>query len=325
MGNTQYHIQLKGYVGGLDFDRKTVDNVLAANDKTEVNVLIDSLGGSLATGLSISAAFKNHGKVNVHFVGLNASAATIASLGAARITMDAGAMYLVHKCSMDFFEWGSLNSDQFATLIADCEKIKADLDKLDINCAQLYARRCKRKAEDLLALMKVGGWITAKEALAWGFVDEITDLDDEPAPRMTDALASAMANARMPIPNIPLAESDSNSVFARLLTALSSFFKSKSDILMDTPTQVKTYSEEEYNALNTSLAEANSRVEQLNKTVADNEARIAELEARLASEPADSSKRVVENSKPTAQESGKSEVEAYVDAFNRAKKLFDEV
>ena len=34
-------------------------------------------------------------------------------------------MYLVHKCSMAFFEWGSLNSDQFATLIADCEKIKA--------------------------------------------------------------------------------------------------------------------------------------------------------------------------------------------------------
>ena len=179
MSKTAYNISLKGYVGGYDFDRSTVDRELAKNDGKQVNVLIDSLGGSLATGLSISAAFKNHGQVNVHFVGLNASAATIASLGAAHISIDAGAMYLVHQCSMAFFEWGSLNSAQFTSLIADCEKIKADLDKLDLNCTRLYAARCKRKPEDLLALMKVGGWLTAKEALDWGFAEEITlDLSD---------------------------------------------------------------------------------------------------------------------------------------------------
>ena len=154
MAKTAYHISLKGYVGGLDFDRSTVDSTLAKNEGKEVNVLIDSLGGSLATGLSISAAFKNHGKVNVHFVGLNASAATIASLGAAHISIDAGAMYLVHKCSMAFFEWGSLNSDQFATLIAYCEKIKADLDKLDVNIASMYAGKCKKKTQCLLNYCK---------------------------------------------------------------------------------------------------------------------------------------------------------------------------
>lgn len=74
MSKTAYNISLKGYVGGYDFDRSTVDRELAKNDGKQVNVLIDSLGGSLATGLSISAAFKNHGQVNVHFVGLNASA-----------------------------------------------------------------------------------------------------------------------------------------------------------------------------------------------------------------------------------------------------------
>ena len=239
MSKTAYNITLKGYVGGYDFDRSTVDKELAKNEGKQVNVLIDSLGGSLATGLSISAAFRNHGNVNVHFVGLNASAATIASLGAAHISIDAGAMYLVHKCSMAFFEWGSLNSDQFATLIADCEKIKADLDKLDLNCAQLYASRCKRKTEDLLALMKVGGWLTAKEALDWGFVDEITDLADEPAPKLTDALASAMASEGMPIPNIPVAEVDKDSAFSRFLAALTSFFKPSTNPI--TTAMIKTY------------------------------------------------------------------------------------
>ena len=65
MSKTAYHISLKGYVGGYDFDRSTVDRELAKNEGKQVNVLIDSLGGSLATGLSISAAFKNHGEIFV--------------------------------------------------------------------------------------------------------------------------------------------------------------------------------------------------------------------------------------------------------------------
>lgn len=321
MSKTAYHISLKGYVGGSDFDRKTVDSTLAANEGKSVNVLIDSLGGSLATGLSISAAFKNHGNVNVHFVGLNASAATIASLGAAHISIDAGAMYLVHQCSMAFFEWGSLNSDQFATLIADCEKIKADLDKLDLNCAQLYANRCKRKPEDLLSLMKVGGWLSAKEALDWGFVDEITDLEDEPAPRLTDALASAMASEGMPIPNIPLAEQDKESAFGKFLTAIASIFNSKTHTQMPEP---KTYSEDEYNALNQRLNDANAIADSQKATIEERDKRISELEAKLAKTPAEPSKQVVEDSKPS-DNTPKNEVEAFVDTYNSARKLFNEV
>lgn len=337
MSKTAYNISLKGYVGGSDFDRKTVDSTLAANEGKQVNVLIDSLGGSLATGLSISAAFKNHGNVNVHFVGLNASAATIASLGAAHISIDAGAMYLVHQCSMAFFEWGSLNSAQFATLIADCEKIKADLDKLDLNCAQLYAARCKRKPEDLLALMKAGGWLTAKEALDWGFVDEITDLADEPAPKLTDALASAMASEGMPIPNIPLSESDKESAFAKFISALTSFFKPSTNpistamiktytflsaILADKPLTVKdgaaTVTAAQLDAIEDALAEKDRICNEQKKTIAD-------LQAKLAAKPAEASSQVVEDNKPSGTAGPKNDVEQFVETYNSAKKLFDEV
>ena len=324
MAKTAYHISLKGYVGGYDFDRSTVDATLAKNEGKEVNVLIDSLGGSLATGLSISAAFRNHGKVNVHFVGLNASAATIASLGAAHISIDAGAMYLVHQCSMAFFEWGCLNSAQFDTLIADCEKIKADLDKLDLNCAQLYARKCRKPTADLLALMKVGGWLTAKEALDWGFVDEITDLADEPAPKLTDSLASAMANAGMPIPNIPLAEQDRESAFGKFLSAITSIFKSQTPNAMPSDTTTKTYSEEEYNALNQKLTDANALTESQKKTIEDRDKTIADLQAKLAAKPAVESKQVVEDSKPGEQQP-KNNVEQFVDTYNSARALFNEV
>ena len=344
MPKTTYQISLKGYVGGYDFDRATVDKELAKNDGKQVNVLIDSLGGSLATGLSISAAFKNHGNVNVHFVGLNASAATIASLGAAHISIDAGAMYLVHKCSMSFFEWGSLNSDQFATLIADCEKIKADLDKLDLNVAQLYAARCKRKTEDLLTLMKVGGWLTSKEALDWGFVDEITDLADEPAPRLTDALASTMASEGMPIPNIPVADTDRDGRFGKFLTAIASLFRPSTNpistamnktytflsaILADKPLTVSdgtaSVTVAQLDAIEDALADKNRLCDEQKKTIEERDATIADLKAKLDKKPAEPSKQVVEDSKPGGDTTPKNDVELFVDTYNSARALFDEV
>ena len=226
MPSTQYQLHLKGFVGGYDFDRNYVDYVLARYEDKPVNVLIDSLGGSLATALSIASAFKRHGNVSVHFVGMNASAATVASLGAKHISIDSSAMYLVHKCSAEFFEWGSLNADQLAAVRDNCDAAIRDLNKLDNNVASMYAAKCSKPQAELLDLMKEGGWLNAKEAREWGFVDEITDLG-ETKPVLTDAVASAMAAAGIPIPNVPAA--DKETAFARFLAAISSLFKIRTE------------------------------------------------------------------------------------------------
>lgn len=223
---TNYQLHLRGFVGGEDFNTRYVDFILSENEGKEVHVLIDSLGGRSDTALSIFSAFKRHGNVNVHFVGMNASAATIASLGAKHITMDASAMYLVHKCSVGFFEWGQLNSDGLQALIDNIEHQKADLDKLDANIAQMYATRCKKEPAELLELMKAGGWLTAHEALSWGFVDELTDYEGEDAPVLTDTMANAMSAAGIPIPNMPTMKmtQQEQSAFAKFLSSLTQFF-----------------------------------------------------------------------------------------------------
>ena len=190
MAKKTYHLHLKGTVGYWNFDADYVDYVLNKHKDEQVNVLIDSLGGSVATALSISAAFKRHG--NVH------------SLGAARITIDTNAMYLVHKCSQMVFKWDLLNADQLQQLIEECEQAKRDLDKIDLNIAEGYAKRCKKEKEDLLALMKVGGWLNAKEALAWGFVDEITDNPEDEEPKVTEEVVDFMAAHGIPMPDLPV-------------------------------------------------------------------------------------------------------------------------
>ncbi len=94
------------------------------SESKEVNVLIDSLGGSVASAFSICEAFRRHGNVKVHYVGMNASAATIASLGAKHISIATSGMYLVHKCSTVITKWASLNADQLRQLIEEYDKQK---------------------------------------------------------------------------------------------------------------------------------------------------------------------------------------------------------
>ena len=345
-----YHLHLKGFVGGYDFDKNYVDYVLSKNAGKPVFVLIDSLGGSLATALSIASSFRNHGDVTVHFVGMNASAATIASLGAKHITMDASAMYLAHKCSTEFFQWAQLNADQLADQIASLEQLKTDLEKMDANVAGMYSRKCKKDADALLALMKVGGWLSAKEALDWGFVDEITNADEDKAPVLTDAVASAMASVGMPIPNLPV---ENNSQFSKFLNAIANLFRSQDkqpqnisepmnklfpllaaalaiDALQFTDgkcsfteaqcTTLEAFLKDQADKLQATITEKDNLIAQRDQSIKDLQAKVDEQTALLAAKPGDKTSQVLNNGNaPTPA----NEIEEQVRVMNDAKALFE--
>ena len=345
-----YHLHLKGFVGGYDFDKNYVDYVLSKNAGKPVFVLIDSLGGSLATALSIASSFRNHGDVTVHFVGMNASAATIASLGAKHITMDASAMYLAHKCSTEFFQWAQLNADQLADQIASLEQLKTDLEKMDANVAGMYSRKCKKDADALLALMKVGGWLSAKEALDWGFVDEITNADEDKAPVLTDAVASAMASVGMPIPNMPV---ETNSQFSKFLNAIANLFRSQDkqpqnisepmnklfpllaaalaiDALQFTDGKcslteaqcdtLEAFLKDQADKLQATITEKDNLIAQRDQSIKDLQAKVDEQSALLAAKPGDKTSQVLNNGNaPTPA----NDIEEQVRVMNDAKALFD--
>jgi len=217
-----YDLTLKGTVGYWNFNRDMVDDIVAKNSEQEIHVLIDSLGGRVDDALSISSAFAQHGNVHVHYRGMNASAATIASMGAKRITIDSSAMYLVHQCSFTVFEWAALNADQLIEKAEEYKKLASDAEKIDLTIAELYAKRCKRDLGELQNLMRENKWLTAKEALEWGFVDEVEEVI-EPI-KLSASVATAMANEGMPVPeNI---EVEADGFFAMLEKVLSKAFKS---------------------------------------------------------------------------------------------------
>lgn len=224
-----FHIFLKGEVGSRYLGNFTSDMVNFILDKykdTEVHVLINSLGGYTHEGLTISSLFKIHGNVHVHFIGESASAATIAAMGAKKITIDADAAFLVHRCSSIVFAWDYMNADQLDEHIKQLEKQKQDQQTLDTIVAGLYARRCKKSKEELLQLMSKDTWLTAREALEWGFVDEITD-DDEDKEPLTESTVAAMSSAGMPLP--PGYKGKKGSLFNRLLEFLRSNHQDSED------------------------------------------------------------------------------------------------
>lgn len=197
-----FHIFLKGEVGSRwsgNFTSDMVNWILDKHKDTEVHVLVNSLGGYTHEGLAISSLFKIHGNVHVHFIGQSASAATIAAMGAKRITIDADAAFLVHRCLNLVCEWDYMNADQLDEHIRKLEKQKEDQQNIDAIVAGLYARRCKKSKEELLQLMSKDSWLTAQEALDWGFVDEITD-DAEDKQPLSPESAAAISSAGIPLP-----------------------------------------------------------------------------------------------------------------------------
>lgn len=200
-----YQIIIDDYIGDwwLGTDKQSIRRQLARHKDEHVDVKISSLGGSLDDGLDIRQQFIDHGDVTAHLHGFVASAATVLAMGAKRIVMGKYALFLVHQCSNEVFEWGQMNATDLQMLIDRLQKNKEDNEKIDGVLAAMYASRCKNHSqEELLDLLKESKWLTAQEALDWGFIDEIKD-DDE-APQMTNALARKFNAAGLPLTGLEI-------------------------------------------------------------------------------------------------------------------------
>ena len=237
-----YLIELTGQVGSATFNAQDVRKALNGAAGRPVDIMIDSCGGLLSEGLSISGAVRDHGQVTAHLRGLVASAATIASMGAARISIAPESLYLVHKVSLGFIDWASRNADQLDRFIQELQHTKENLDAMDRAIAEVYARRCKKPVKDLLELMKGERWLSASETLEWGFVDEIQEQqsqgnsdpsDNEPnasglQPKastisITAAQAAAITAAGLPMPPVEILSQPSGNIFTKLANQISQF------------------------------------------------------------------------------------------------------
>jgi len=186
-----YQIIIDDYIGywWMETDKASIRKKLEQYKGKHVDMLISSLGGSLDDGLDIRQQLLDHGDVTVYLSGFVASAATVIAMGAKEIKMGKYAFFLVHRCSNTVDIWRQVNANDIESIIADLQHLKDENEKIDRTLASMYAARCKNHTEDeLLSLLDKECWLTAQEALDWGFVDEVVDQPAEDAPAVTNAV-----------------------------------------------------------------------------------------------------------------------------------------
>lgn len=137
---------------------------LADLDVQEIQLRVNSPGGSVYDGVAIMNALKRHkAKVVASVDGLAASAASFIIMAADEIQMGPGAEVMIH----DAWSYAGGNAEQ---LIDEA----AHLDRISNSIAGLYASRAGGTSEEWRDAMKAESWYSAEEAVAAGLADSVT-------------------------------------------------------------------------------------------------------------------------------------------------------
>lgn len=168
-----YIIDINTEIGPWGSSKSYVSDKLKTAKKDAVFVRINSLGGSVDHALSIASLLEQHGSVVCDFYGLNASAATLLSLTAKKVRIHEDALYLIHKPLVFILSWENMNEDDLDAYIQTLDSTKKALEVVTLTMAKMYMRRSGKSLKDILSLMKEERWLTAAEAVSWGFCDEI--------------------------------------------------------------------------------------------------------------------------------------------------------
>lgn len=173
-------IEIKGGIGNFYNDAEYIDYKLSQFDNSQdLEVYIDSLGGSFVDAISIYHSLKKYkGKSKAIYNGLCASAATIIASGCDTIEMTDASAILIHKVLNFVDVFGYLNSDDIDDVIKQLKKQKKDLDTLSSLAASIYAKKTGKTVEEMLKHMKSDSWILPQDAKNLGLIDNIIETQE---------------------------------------------------------------------------------------------------------------------------------------------------
>jgi ATP-dependent protease ClpP protease subunit len=131
----------------------------------KIRMVINSFGGSVLEGVVIHNFLKGHpAEVEVHIPGYAMSAATIIASAGDKVTMADTGYYMIHN------PWTVAIGDQH-----EMEGSRNLLQMFADDMAAIYSRRTGKSVDEIKQMMDAETWLTAQEALAQGFVDELTE------------------------------------------------------------------------------------------------------------------------------------------------------
>jgi ATP-dependent protease ClpP protease subunit len=154
---------------GEGIDANDVVKALAEMEGDSLEVHINSPGGYVFDGIAIFNAIRAFkGTKTVHVDGIAASIASVIALAGDKVITNEGATWMIHEPASGIYSFG--NADEIED---DARRTVQALRKIRENILDIYVTATGQKLSDLSAWMAAETWMTAAEAKARGFTDEV--------------------------------------------------------------------------------------------------------------------------------------------------------
>ncbi len=166
LANNKSELLVYGDIGEWDDVTSTgFVNQLEGLRGQDLSVRINSNGGSVFTAQAIFSALRRHdGNTTAWIDGVCASAATFIATACNHVVMPRNAMYMVHKPLTA--KMGNAN---------DFRRAADVLDVVENTMIPAYVEKTGKTAEEIAKLLEAETYMTAEDALNYGFIDEIED------------------------------------------------------------------------------------------------------------------------------------------------------
>ena len=147
-------------------------NLLDQNaDVQNINIYINSCGGSVMEGLAIYNQLARHKAYKTAYIdGFACSIASVIPMAADKIVMPKASMLMIHNA------WTIAAGNA-----SELRKIANDLDEMSQTIAQAYLQKSNGKidAETLKALMDGESYLSSDKCLEYGLCDEVVEKSNE--------------------------------------------------------------------------------------------------------------------------------------------------
>ena len=130
----------------------------------EITLRINSPGGNITEGFAMISEIRRRGNVVASIDGLAASMASLVAIACKHVRMADGAMMMIHRG-----QWYAQGDAEDLRDAADT------LEKFEEAGVRMYAEKTGLSEKRIREMLADETWLTAREAMALGFVDEISE------------------------------------------------------------------------------------------------------------------------------------------------------
>lgn len=147
-----------------DFFRKKLNEY---KDVKNINIYINSLGGSVMEGVAIYNQLRRHPAYKTVYVdGFACSIASVIAMAGDKVIMPSNAVMMIHNA------WCCCEGNA-----SDMRKCAEDLDKINEASRQAYLQKSQGKIseEALIKLLDNESYLTANDCIEYGLADELSE------------------------------------------------------------------------------------------------------------------------------------------------------